>query len=404
MPDEGPDPQELRRRLSSRLAAQGAIRSPEWRAAFGRVPRHVFVPLFYRRVDRGGGVPYELVDGRHPGVRRAWLQAVYTDESLVTQLDGAFPTSSSTSPGHMALMLEALDVADGNTVLEIGTGTGYNAALMCERLGSGPVTTVDVDAALVEAARARLGAAGYAPCVAVADGAEGYPPNAPYDRIIATCSVVRVPQTWLDQTRPGGVIVADLRGILGSWSRHWSALVRIEVRADGSAHGRFLPCAGNFMDMRGGMPSLGERLRRVGNLLSKQGTARTNDLSPDVLEDEAFSIFAGLILAGVWDVRFESGEPAPDGLSEAGVRAWCLVDCDGGSWARLDGLLSRDGSLVTQGGPRKLWDELESAYRLWLELGRPSRSRYGLTVTAGGRQFVWLDSPAGRPIGELPSA
>ena len=98
-------------------------------------------------------------------------------------------------------MLEALEVTDGCRVLEIGTGSGYNAALLCERLGSEHVTSVHIDPDLVALARERLAANGYTPTLA-ADGADGYPRSALYDRIIATCSVPAIPRRGWHRPHP----------------------------------------------------------------------------------------------------------------------------------------------------------------------------------------------------------
>ena len=130
-------------------------------------------------------------------------------------------------------------------VLEIGTGTGYNAALLlCERLGSDWVTSVDIDPQLVALARERLAANGYTPTLAAVDGARGYPAGAPYDRIIATCSVPAVPPAWLNQTTPGGMIMVDVRGMIGG------TVARLTVGDDGTATGRFQPHYREFMPLR----------------------------------------------------------------------------------------------------------------------------------------------------------
>ena len=110
-------------RLADDLAAGGWLSDPAWRAAFAAVPRHVFVPLV---IDDGRVL---AADDEHQ--RDAWLDAVYADEALLTQTADTSgigaqsrPTSSSSRPRVMAVMLERLDVADGMRVLEIGTGTG----------------------------------------------------------------------------------------------------------------------------------------------------------------------------------------------------------------------------------------------------------------------------------------
>jgi len=93
----------------------------------------------------------------------------------------------------MIRMLEALDIADGQRVLEIGTGTGYNAALLSHRLGDHFVHSVDIDPQRVEQARERITRLGYQPTLGTVDGAGGWPAHAPYDGIIATCSVPAIP-------------------------------------------------------------------------------------------------------------------------------------------------------------------------------------------------------------------
>jgi protein-L-isoaspartate(D-aspartate) O-methyltransferase len=104
-------------------------------------------------------------------------------------------------------MLAALDAEPGMRGLEIGTGTGYNAALLAHRLGAQTITSVEIDPALAEHARRALTAIGYLVTVITGDGALGYSPGAPYDRIISTAAVREVPYPWVAQTRPGGTIL-----------------------------------------------------------------------------------------------------------------------------------------------------------------------------------------------------
>jgi protein-L-isoaspartate(D-aspartate) O-methyltransferase len=117
----------------------------------------------------------------------------------------------------MAIMLEQLGVAAGQRVLEIGTGTGYNAALMSRLVGpDGSVVTVDIDPDLADRARAKLVAAGYPDVVVICgDGGFGARELAPYDRIIVTAGASDLAPEWLAQLGPGGRIALPLglRGI-----------------------------------------------------------------------------------------------------------------------------------------------------------------------------------------------
>lgn len=178
-----------------------------------------------------------------------WAKIAYRDESLVTQLDGhltadqatepvpGVPTSSSTTPVTVVGMVEALDIEDDHTVLEIGTGTGYSTALMCHRLGEDNITTIEVDPGVAARADAALEAAGYSTWTVTGDGLLGHPRRAPYDRVIATCAVRRVPYTWVRQTKPGGIILTTLAP--GSWA-YGTGLAKVTVSDDGTAEGRII--------------------------------------------------------------------------------------------------------------------------------------------------------------------
>jgi protein-L-isoaspartate(D-aspartate) O-methyltransferase len=182
-----PPYEELRRQLVEQLRSRGAVRTERVGAAFVRVPRHLFVP----------GVP---------------AHDVYTDRSIPIKLQDGIPISSSSQPAIMAEMIEMLDLRGGERVLEIGAGTGYNAAVLAELVGpSGSVVTIDVDDELVAAARRHLDDAGYPQVRTIcADGVHGDPSGAPFDRIIATVGVDAIPPAWIAQLRDGGRLVAPL--------------------------------------------------------------------------------------------------------------------------------------------------------------------------------------------------
>lgn len=116
-------------------------------------------------------------------------------------------------PSTVVEMLDALNVLPGHNVLEIGTGSGYNAALL-SRLVEGTVTSLEISPLLVRFARENLAKAGIGNVdVVLADGALGYPKNAPYDRIVGTCAAPMIPEPWVKQLRDKGVILAPVGGI-----------------------------------------------------------------------------------------------------------------------------------------------------------------------------------------------
>lgn len=174
--------------LVDRLIEKGSLQDATVEAAFRAVPRHPFLP------DKAPEI-------------------VYQDHAIPTRFDAdGRAISSSSQPAIMAIMLEQLALQPGQHVLEIGAGTGYNAALMGWLVGKdGRVTTVDIDPGIVADAQAHLQAVGAANVTAVCqDGMEGYAPHAPYDRIILTVGGWDIPPAWLNQLKPDGRLLLPL--------------------------------------------------------------------------------------------------------------------------------------------------------------------------------------------------
>ncbi|MEU4209631.1 methyltransferase domain-containing protein [Streptomyces sp. NPDC026206] len=171
-------------------------------------------------------------------------------------------------------MFERSGVAPGDRVLEIGTGTGYSTALLCPALGEENVTSVEVDPANAARARAALAAVGHTPSLIVADGLVGQAKGAPYDRLIATCSVRHVPYPWLRQVRPGAILLVTI----GGWM-HGSGLALLTVEVEGGAAGRFLPGYTSYMLAR---PHHHPPRGRIEFL---PGTERPTRIDPAVLDN-----------------------------------------------------------------------------------------------------------------------
>ncbi|EKX66613.1 methyltransferase domain-containing protein [Streptomyces ipomoeae] len=384
----------LRQALADRLERGGHLRSAVWRSAVETVPRHEFVRAYFRRSDGPQGTVWtSLVPTRDDA--ETWLEEVYADDTLVTQLDGHVhpedvhgsvqgdPTSSSTLPSLVVRMFQDLDPQDGGRVLEVGTGTGYSTALMCERLGSKNVTSVEVDPTAAERARAAIAAAGYEPTLVTGDGLLGHSENAPYDGLIATCSVRTIPAAWLAQVRPGGTIVTTVSGWL-----YGSGLVKLTVGDGGTAEGRFLPGTVSFMIARS---HAAPPLTGVPELLSQDAEERPAQVGPEVLADWTAQFIAQLAVPNAQHFGMSTaGGPMLDHVVDLATKSFATLMPDGGG-----------GFLVRQGGPTRLWDTVEEAIGTWRDAGTPPQTEFGLTVTPSHQQ-IWLGSPEG-PRWNLPT-
>lgn len=205
--DSAADPLTPRlRRLSAHLSSIGAIRSPAVAHAFATVRRDRCVVTIHGP-EGVVTVPQDVVPP--PGI----LDFVYEDQPLVTRLDAATgaPLSSSSQPALVARMLEALELSPGLRVLEVGAGSGYNAALISAVTGA-PVMTVDAHEQTAEGARAAIERLGLSSLVTVAhaDGFDGHPGAAPYDRLIVTCGCTGLSPRWLDQLADGGLALVPI--------------------------------------------------------------------------------------------------------------------------------------------------------------------------------------------------
>jgi protein-L-isoaspartate(D-aspartate) O-methyltransferase len=376
---------DLNNRLLDDLAERGAL-STEWRGAFERAPRHLFLPDVVWR---------KRADGRLEPVRRdqdpdAWLTLAYRDRPVDTQVDDGHPaadgtgyevTSSSSQPVVVAEMLAELAPEPGVRVLEVGTGTGWNAALLAHRVGAENVVTVEIDPDVAAHARAALDRAGLAKVTVVTgDGEQGWPDGAPYDRVIATVGASVVPYAWVAQTRPGGRLVVPLNN---TFQPPGLAVLRIDDA--GIATGRLAGRAA-FMGLRS------QRVTRPqgGDFGGTPDVVSTTDLHPyRWAGDRAAATAIGQLLGDGIHTHYQpSDEPETIG------RQW-LLHPDSRSWATVD-LAPEAPYEVCQAGPLRLFDKVEAAYELWLESGRPQLVDWTVTVGPAG-QTIALDSEA-KPV------
>jgi protein-L-isoaspartate(D-aspartate) O-methyltransferase len=357
---------DLRRRYVERIRRSGVVLSPELAAAFAAVPREVFVAEGFRRTD-GSWL--------RPGTA-GFLAAVYRDDVLITKVDGGTPISSSSQPSLMAIMLAALEVRPGDRVLEIGAGTGYNAALLAA-LGA-RVTSVDVQADVADRARSALARAGTAGVdVITGDGYAGVPGES-FDRVIVTVGVAGISPHWLAQGGPGPVVAPVEHA-----GTH--PVLTIRGAAGGPVHATVL-CPSGFMSAAGPLTANHPRSHPA---VAPAGL-------PAVLTETApprwakpLELFAYRDLwyaAGVWSQR-ATHAALPDREQSCVV----LLDDEGTGGAAI----LPDGAVLAGGARTAEYTDLATGIiGRWEAAGRPSMSAWRIGLHPGGDPAAPIWAPA----------
>lgn len=345
-------------RYVEQTKAMGAIGTAAVERAFRTVPRHRLLETFYHRASDGIVTTIRNDPGRP---RRDHLALIYADDALATRRAGGLPVSSTSQPSLMARMLEFLGLGEGMRILEVGAGTGYNAALMAEIVGDQRlVVTVDVLENVVDQTRRLLDAAGYPQIqVLLRDGFDGVPEQAPFDRIMATVGCSDLSPNWAGQLADDGAMLVPLA--------HGTGHPLVLVRKDGDVlRGRMILRTG-FIPVRG--PLHIENLWVEGVCVSDPAetvhepdtaprfTPRRPDEPMQPADDETDFVF----FLGLRDRRACSG-PAGPTLS-AGPDGWATLAPDGIQWW----------------GDQSLARELHRGYRDWDARGRPALEDYQVT-------------------------
>ncbi|WP_033825564.1 methyltransferase domain-containing protein [Kitasatospora sp. MBT63] len=380
----GLDLDRYRARLDEVMAARGAWpeRSPWIREAVAALPRDRFAPALLWRWD---GHRWAALD--RAADPDGWAGELYgdPDTAAITQLTGDLPTSSLSCQAVVADMADCLLLEPGQRVLELGAGAGWNAALLAHHAGPGKVTSVEVDPRLAATAADRIRAAGLDVSVVTGDGDTGWPAGAPYERVIATYAVERVPWAWVEQTAPGGRIVTP-------WGR--LGHVALTVADDGRSASGWIQGLGQFMATRTADPAAGG---------SPGPAAFAAVRSHHEPEHHGETDRDPAALADWWRLGFAIRVALPD------TAVTCATDADGtsawltdgrSSWATLSARPD-GGAWVLEGGPRRLATELEDAWTQWERIGSPGVYDYGITVTAAS-QYTWANDPHTGPRWPTP--
>jgi protein-L-isoaspartate(D-aspartate) O-methyltransferase len=351
-------------RYADGLKASGAIGSAAVERAFRTVERHRLLETFYYR-DATSRRTVEH-DPAHP--HRNHLALIYADTALATRHIGGMPASSTSQASLVARMLELLDLSEGMKILEVGAGTGYNAALLAEIVGDQRlVVTVDVLEDVVEQTRRLLAGAGYAQIqVLLRDGFEGVPEQAPFDRIVATVGCSDLSPHWAEQLAGDGAMLVPLKQASG----HPLVLIR---KDDGMLRGRMVERTG-FIPVRGPLHiedlwALGMRVTDPAEAVHEPDprprfSARRPDEPMEITDDETDFLF----FLGLHDRRACHGPRGP-GLSD-GSDGWAALAPDGIWWWKEESLAR----------------ELDRCYREWDARGRPALGDYQISFVPADQQ------------------
>ena len=323
---------------------------PPVRQAFLQVPRHLFVEHYYQQ--RGNSLTWDLV--------QATMESVYQDQPLVIQIDQrGRPTSSSSQPSIMAIQLEALDLESGQSVLEIGAGTGYNAALIGVLVGQGgEVTSIDIDGDLLLEASKMLARAGASNVrILQEDGFVGCLAYAPYDRILATCSVGSIPRAWVDQLKLRGLLVCNMVTSLAS------LFVRVEKNESGNLEGRFLDLAATYMPMHSGTLSPKTTVDWAYYDSLPCTSMCLSECFESLLKNPAYSLLLHRFLAGITK-RYRS--------SDGQVQLYLLINDTA--------IQVKDDVLTIYGNNAWVEQQIKQSIDLYRHLGQPPITEYHISI------------------------
>ncbi|MFJ8752148.1 protein-L-isoaspartate O-methyltransferase [Streptomyces sp. NPDC102441] len=381
--------------MVARLLTAGDLRTGLVHDALAALPREVLMPQAYVRRSAPGETPpqWDLLDWAVPPDREELLALLYGGGSVLIQHSGeaivgrarggrsnGSITSMSTVMSLTASLLDLLDLQPGMRVLDVGTGAGVSAAVMCHVCGDGGVVTLDRDPHIADAATVRLRNLGYQPAVACGTGEYGIRHRGPYDRIFVSYTVARLPGALIEQLAPGGKLLAHVT----TASPSWPSLAVVERSAGGHLNAElraveFAHRAGHGMERIW----LSKEFRQLINTEPGSWTQRSM-LAPPADTDRGFWLAADHLLRGL--------------VRDFGAEHLVIGAPGCGSWMRVEPVGHRRWS-VTTNGPRDIWMELQDLAVRWRAAGSPDRFRLFFDE-GGGQRAV---SKCGRLSWQLPA-
>jgi protein-L-isoaspartate(D-aspartate) O-methyltransferase len=338
------------------LNATGNLKSKAIERALRSTPRHLFVDRMHP-LDKGK----RFIEVDPKGPTKSQLERIYSDEALVSHRN---PPSSTSQPGLVVHMLETLNARAGHRVLEVGAGTGWNAALLAHLVGpGGHVVTMDIQADVTGKARRHLKRQGVENVrVITGDAARGYAKGAPYDRLITTVTCPALFPAWWEQLALGGVMVLTLSDLPGEGS---CLMVRLKKRKDHlSGEVVSLPGFMLFTGEHGITPQWDQAQKLVGEFARKRPT----------IKERTFwaSIPGGMKNFARRDLVFFA---QLQGFAVTPMRDAFVLTTHKGS-----GICVADEHHLTAHGGSECFDRFKKVQAKWLTLGAPSRQQYRVEV------------------------
>ena len=347
------------------LHATGNLQSQAIERALQSTPRHLFVDRMHPL-----GKTKRFIEVDPKGPTKPQLERIYSDEALVSHIN---PPSSTSQPSLVVHMLETLNVRPGHRVLEVGAGTGWNAALLAHLAKpGGQVVTMDIQADVTRRARRHLKRQGIENIrVITGDAARGYVEGAPYDRLITTVTCPALFPAWWEQLAPGGVMVLTLNDLPGEG---YCLMVRLKKRRD-HLSGEVVSLPG-FMLFTGehGITSQWEQAQKlVDQFAKKRPTVKERGFWASMMDGRKLFVLRDL----VFFAQLQGFTVAP--MREAFV----LTPHQGSD------ICVADANHLTAHGGRACFDRFKKVQAKWLALGAPSRQQYCVEV--------WPDTMRRRP-------